>query len=267
MCWEATVRVDPTMIKGKWRDIFYRRGPDGKDVLDHVTPWQNNIITQPFTYLAAGLLAGDINFTGGIIYHAIGAGAPSWDTLLPSPTKFDTQLLAEVSRRIPDGTAYIKAGDGQAVSGSTTTIVDPSRVEGSALVGRFEPDSFFNGMTVTITAGTNAGESRTVSTYTQLTGTLVVAPAFPLPIDATSEYEFTPVISPTVTNVVRVTTTWPYGMPADPFNTDIREMGLFGGTATATANSGLLLDRITHAKISKTSTFKLVRVIDVTLRV
>jgi hypothetical protein len=264
---EGNVRVDPTMIKGMWRDIYYRKGPDGQDVLDHVTPWQHNIITQPFTYLAAGLLLGDPSFTGGILYHAIGAGAPSWDTLLPSPTKFDTQLFAEVNRRAPDGMAYIKAGSGTALSGSTTTIVDPSRVESCAIVGRFEPNSFFNGMTVSITAGTNAGESRTVSTYTQLTGTLVVAPAFPLPIDSTSVYEFTPVVSGTPTNVVRVTTTWPYGVPSDPFNTDIREMGLFGGTATATVNSGLLLDRITHAKISKTSTYKLVRVIDVTLRV
>lgn len=264
---EVNVRVDPTMIKGKWRDIFYRRGPDGRDVIEHVTPWQKNMITQPFTHLAAGLLTGDPSFTGGILYHAIGAGAPSWDTLLPDPTKFDTQLFAEVDRRIPDGMAYIKAGDGTAVSGSTTTIVDPSRVESCEIVGRFEPDSFFNGMTVNITAGTNAGVSRTVSTYTQLTGTLVVTPAFPLPIDVTSVYEFTPIISGTVTNVVRVTTTWPYGVPSDPFNTDIREMGLFGGTATAVANSGLLLDRITHAKISKTSVLKLVRVIDVTLRV
>jgi hypothetical protein len=238
------------MIKGKWRDTYYRRGPDGQDVLDHVTPWQHNIITQPFTYPAAGLLTGDLSFSGGILYHAIGAGAVSWDTLLPDPTKFDTQLYAEVDRRAPDGMAYIKAGDGQAVSGSTTTIVDPSRVSGTSLVGRFEPDDFFNGMTVNVTAGTNAGQSKVVSDYDQATGTITTA-AFPLPIDNTSVYEFTPIVSGTVTNVVRVTTTWPYGVPSDPFNTDIREMGLFGGTATATVNSGLLLDRITHAKMEK----------------
>lgn len=254
------------MIEGKWRDFIYERGPDGRDVLVQATPWQHNMITQPFTYLAAGLLKGEVNFTGGILYHAIGAGDPSWDLVLPDPTKFDTELFDEVSRRVPDGMAYIKSGSGIALSGSTTTIVDPSRVEGTALVGRFEPNDFFNGMSVTITAGTNVGQTRVVSDFVQSTGTITTA-SFPVAIDDTSEYEFVPITSVPVTNVVRVTTTWPYGVPLDPFNTDIREMGLFGGTATATAGSGLLLDRIIHAKIAKTNLNKLVRVIDVTLRV
>lgn len=261
------MHVDPTNIEGMWRDFIYRKGPDGQDVLVQVTPWKKNRITQPFTYLAAGLLLGEPSFTGGILQHAIGVGDASWDTSLPEPGKFDVALFDEVSRRVPDQVYYVKTGTGTALSGTLTTIVDPSRVSGGEIVGRCEPDDFFNTMTVTVTDGTNAGVSRVVSDYAQASGTITV-PAFPLPIDNTSVYEFTPVLSGTPTNVVEVTTIWDYGIPADPFNgVYIREMGLFGGTATATVDSGLMLDRITHARIWKDENVKLRRVIDVTLRV
>lgn len=256
-------------MRGIWRDEFYKRGEDGKDVLVKRTKPKHNIITQPFTTLVAMLLANDPSLTGGILYHAIGEGDAAWDTGgIPDPEWSDTKLLTELDRKVPDGISYIKYGDGTPQSGTVTTIVDPRRVVGSEIVGRFEPDDFFNGMEVEVIAGTNLGEIRTVADYTQTTGEIVVTVPFPAAIDATSLYEFIPEVSVAATNVIEIRTTWDYGNPSDIFNFKyIREQGLFGGNATATADSGFLLDRITHDRIAKDPTIKLIRFIDIILRV
>jgi hypothetical protein len=135
-------------------------------------------------------------------------------------------------------------------------------------VGRFEPDDFFNGMTVEIIAGTNLGESRIVADYVQTTGQITVTTPFPLPIDATSQYQFVPEVSVDPTNAIEVRTTWDYGTPTDTFNYKyIREQGLFGGDATITPDSGYMLDRVTHERIWKSPTQKVIRMIDLIARV
>lgn len=248
-------------FRGIWRDEMYEKGPNGEDVLVKKTSTKCNLITEPMTVLIAGLLLGEPSFLGGILYHAIGEGDASWDTGgIPDPTKYDTQLLNEVSRLTPDGISYIKFAEGTAEATSTvSTIIDTTR---------FEPDDFFNGMEIEIVAGTNLGEIRTVSDFTQSTGEFVVSVPFPAPIDATSEYQMIPEVSVDPTNVIEVKTTWDYGLPTDPFNFKyIREQGLFGGTATATVNSGLMADRITHERIWKSSVIKLIRMIDIILEV
>jgi hypothetical protein len=207
---------------------------------------------------------------GGILYHAVGEGDVIWDTTsIPVPTKWDTQLYAELDRKVPDGITYLKYGRGKALSGDTTTIVDPERSDPlECVIGRFEPDNFFAGMQLIITAGTNVGETRTVLSYTRSTGTIVVTVPFPLPIDNTSEYEFIGISSATPTNVLEVRTTWDYGLPTDPINFKyMREQGLFGGTATGIPNSGFMIDRITHSRIAKDPTIKCVRFIDIIVRV
>lgn len=255
-------------IKGIWRDEIYEKDENGVERLVR-TQTDHNLITQPFTILTAMLLANDPSLLGGVLYHAIGEGDSSWDTGgIPDPEWYDTQLLNELDRKVPDGISYIKYGEGTAQSGSVSAIVDPRRVESCELVGRFEPDDFFNGMVVEVIAGTNLGESRTVSDYTQLTGQISVATPFPLPIDATSQYQFVPEVSVDPTNAIEVRTTWDYGTPTDIFNFKyIREQGLFGGDATTTPSSGLLLDRINHERIWKSPTQKVVRMIDIILRV
>jgi hypothetical protein len=257
-------------LQGIWRDEIYKKGLNGEDVLVETIGPRHNIITQPFTNLLTALLLNDPAMTGGILYHAIGKGDPLWDTTaIPDPSKFDVQLLDELDRRAPDGITYIKYGNGKAVSGTTTTILDPERTDPIAcVIGRFEPDNFFNGMTLLVTAGTNVGESRIVMDYTQSTGEIVVTVPFPLPIDSTSEYEFTPISSASPTNALEVRTTWDYPLPSDPiaFNY-IREQGLFGGNATGAANSGFLIDRITHDRLWYDCTTKIVRFIDIISRV
>lgn len=254
--------------KGYYKDQIFEKDTDGADRLVD-TRESTNTITLPFTSLIAGLLLGDTSFYGGITYHAIGEGDSSWDISgIPQPNKLDTQLLDEINRRVPDGITYLKWGRGQALSGSLSTIVDPDRIAPEGVIGRFEPDHFFDGMTVRITAGTNAGEERTVTDYVQSTGTITVTPDFTSPIDLTSQYEFISEVSVSPTNTIEVRTTWDYGDPGDPYNFKyIREQGLFGGTATATANSGLMLDRITHERIYKAPTIKLCRFIVLTFRV
>lgn len=257
-------------IVGIWRDEIYHKDEKGNDVLAEASGPKCNMITLPMTQLLSALLANDPSMTGGILYHAVGAGDAAWDSIpTPPPSKFDTKLLAETSRLVPEGMTYLKFGVGTALSGTTTTIVDPDRSDPTyCSVGRFEQDGYFNGMTVLITAGTNAGESRTVIEYTQATGEIVVDTPFVNPIDATSEYEFVAISSATPTSVLEVRTTWDYGLPADPINfTYIREQGLFGGNATAAADSGYMIDRITNSRIWKDPTIKLVRFIDMIFRV
>lgn len=257
------------IVEGVWRDKVYKKSESGEDTLVE-TVTDHNLITQPITNLIIALLANDPSMLGGILYHAVGEGDAIWDTTsIPVPTKFDTQLLAELDRRAPDGITYMKYGRGTALSGTTTTIVDPERSDPlECVVGRFEPDGWYNGMQLIITAGTNVGETRTVLSYTRSTGTIVVTTPFPVAIDNTSQYEFVGISWATPTNVLEVRTTWDYGLPTDPINFKyFREQGLFGGTATSIPNSGFMLDRITHSRIAKDPTIKIVRFIDIIVRV
>ena len=256
-------------VDGIWRDEIWEKDENGVERLVSRSKRKHNLITQPFTVLVARLLANDPSLIGGVLYHAIGEGDASWDTSgIPNPEWYDTQLLTELDRKTPDGIAYLKWGEGLAQSGTATMIVDPRRLESCVLVGRFEPDDFFNGMDVEIVAGTNLGEIRTVADYVQSTGQIVVTAPFPVPIDNTSQYEFIPAVSVQPTSVIEVRTTWDYGTPSDPFNFKyIREQGLFGGNADATPNSGSMIDRVTHERIYKGPTVKLIRMVDIIVRV
>ncbi len=100
-----------------------------------------------------------------------------------------------------DGTTYNFATTlfdviGTADSGTATTLVD------NALTQAVD---FFNGMTLTITAGTNVGESRTITDFDADADTITVGSAFTAAIDNTSEYAISlegTVDSATATTVV-----------------------------------------------------------------
>ena len=255
--------------QGIWRDEVYQRQEDGSEILLSASKKRHNLITEPFTVLIPALLANDPGLSGGILYHAIGTGDETWDTSgIPQPNKFDRTLLNETSRLSPDGIVYLKWGEGKAHSGTATTIVDPSRIAEEGLVGRFEPDGFFIGMQVEIVSGTNVGETRQIIDYEQSLGRITVDTPFTAPIDSTSEYEFIPQVTTERTNVIEIRTSWDYGHPSDEFNfTYIREQGLFGGVATEDKDTGYMLDRITHERIWKDPTIRIVRFIDLVFKI
>lgn len=260
------VKTMSMKAEGIWWDKVYKKNKDGQVYLAEETPKRHNLLTEPYTKLVASFFAG--GSLNGIEQHAIGIGETAWDTSTPPATGLETTLFDEKHRQAPDGITFIKFGKGTAESGTIDTIVDSLRLLDGVSVGRFEPDDFFNGLTVDITAGTNNGESRTVSDYDQATGTITVSSSFTAPIDNTSVYEFQPVVSVSETNTIEVKTTLPFGIPADPFNgIDIREQGLFGGDATTTLDSGFMIDNIRHAKIFKDDSIQLIRFIRLSFRI
>lgn len=68
---------------------------------------------------------------------------------------------------------------GTADSGSTITLVHAALTQA---------DDFFNGMTLSITAGEASGESSVITDFVSATGTITVSPAFTTAIDSTSVY-------------------------------------------------------------------------------
>jgi len=89
-------------------------------------------------------------------------------------TGFSTTRMIRIS-----GTTVNEETTGTADSGTPTTLVD------SALT---QADDYWNGGFLAITAGTNAGEVRSVSDFVAGTDTVTVSVAFSNPIDATSVY-------------------------------------------------------------------------------
>lgn len=73
----------------------------------------------------------------------------------------------------------IAGASGTADSGSSTTLVDDALTQ---------DDDYWNGMILTIVAGTNIGESRNITDFVAATDTITVSPAFSAAIDATSQY-------------------------------------------------------------------------------
>ena len=69
---------------------------------------------------------------------------------------------------------------GTADSGSTTELIDDALVQATG---------YWIGALLTITAGTNAGESRIVSAFASATDKITVETAFTSPIDNTSVYK------------------------------------------------------------------------------
>lgn len=244
------------MIKGIWKDIYY----DSKDNIIGIEKGSNIWVESAMRFYM-GTATGQID--PATIYYACGEGLSSWDTTtpMPKPKVYQTTLTTEVLRKPVDSMTYMKIGSGTAQSGTLTEIYDPWRENPltSLYWGRFEPDSFFNGSEITITAGTNAGEVRNVVSYEQISGKITVDIAFPEACDDTTQYEFTPAASLGESNAIEFRTTLDYtDLTSGVY---LREQGLFGGTAAISVNSGYMLDCIHHAKIWKDGSVKIVRFI------
>lgn len=68
---------------------------------------------------------------------------------------------------------------GTATGGTTATLIDTKRKE---------DDNFWKGGTLEILSGTNVGQQRTITAFSQSTATMTVSPAFSGTIDTTSVY-------------------------------------------------------------------------------
>jgi hypothetical protein len=71
-------------------------------------------------------------------------------------------------------------------------------------------------------------------------------------------------VSATPTNILQIKVTFEETEPNVP-STFLREWGIFGGDASAAANSGLMLNRKVHVTYEKTNAVKIERVLKLTL--
>lgn len=95
-------------IKGEWRDQVIKKDPEtGEERLIEDTGWKSNQIVTNVQPLLAGLMANEVSFTGGILFHAQGRGNASFDVTLPTPSFSETSLRDEFFRKEPDSITFI----------------------------------------------------------------------------------------------------------------------------------------------------------------
>jgi len=136
---------DASRIKrpyGIWHDKIYKsefEGGKGKITLIKEIDWKSNLITEPMTRLLAGLMKNEGSFSGGILFHAVGEGLPSFDVTLPDPTFAQTTLVNEHFRKAPDSITFLDPGGTPTVTitnviRTTTTF---AFLDGPGLNGKF----------------------------------------------------------------------------------------------------------------------------------
>jgi hypothetical protein len=241
-------------IYGRIREDIFRKKPNGQEELVKRGRWSKNKIVDSAGKLIAGLLANYTGFTGGILYHAIGEGTAAWGPTPPEPGDSDDTLYSEDFRKQPATILFVEEVAGQADSGTNLVITTND-------LGSYVND-YFNGFLITITAGTNEGETRLVKDFRNLGATqeIEVDEAYTAPVDASTEFEIDePVAPPPLTDKIEIKTVFSFGDGTDGFY--IREQGLFGGDATAAVDSGVMINALRHPPIWKDSTVKIVRYI------
>lgn len=260
---------------GYFWDEVYEKGPDGEDVLVERTPLEHNQQVNSSIILVAGLLLGDLGFSGGIVQHAQGSGSATWDPGVgPTPAVTDTQLLAEQGRRAPDTIIYVNVSAGVSPGGAPT--LPPAAL--STLLVAFDggapqtvtfagtettPTLVAAAITAQVTGGkgvvNGANIDVTSNTIGPLSQTIVSGGSALVAIGQTAG-TYTGTITPLAPGVrsatIQVRTTYDY---TDLVGVTIREQGLFGGTATSTANSGYMWNAIRQVARFKSGAIKLVR--------
>ncbi len=264
-------------IDGWAWDEVYEKGPDGKDVLVERTRVVHNLQVDNSIILVAGLLAGDLGFTGGITWHAQGSGSPSWDPGMgPAPSPTDTQLVSEQGRKQPDFIIYCTVTAG--VSPGSAPTLPPGA--GSTLFVAFDGGTV---QTVTFAGTENTTALVEAAINGQVTGGTASINPISHDIDISSNTvgpqsevvisggsaltaigqtagtyygTLTPLGVGMRGTTIQVQTTYDYG---DLIGVTIREQGLFGGNATSALNSGYMFNEIRQVARYKSGAVKLVR--------
>jgi hypothetical protein len=100
-------------LRGQWRDQVIQKDPEtGEERLIEDTGWKSNQIVTNVQPLLAGLMANEVSFTGGILFHAQGRGNASFDITLPTPSFSETTLRDEFFRKEPDSITFIDEDTG-----------------------------------------------------------------------------------------------------------------------------------------------------------
>ena len=163
-------------MTGQITDRIFKNGVLVEERVGH------NLVVNTALNLIMALLKRQSGYSG-IQYWAVGSGASSWDSGLPSPTAGDTRLTAEIGR----------------------VAISPSEIV------------FLNGNLQ---------------------------------------------VSSTPTNIIQITHT--FGV--NDCNGKWREFGIFGGNATASANSGIMINKRHHSVITKTTDMTIERIMRFTIK-
>lgn len=142
-----------------------------------------NASTGEMTYALTATHTG----THDINYKAV------WEYVVDGVTYYETQLFDVVksilSIPITDDDLFAeleslrkvnKQATGTATGGTTSTLIDTSK--------RKESDDYWKGGVIEILSGTNIGQTRPITSFSQTTSTITVSPDFGSAIDATSIY-------------------------------------------------------------------------------
>lgn len=162
-------------MTGESIDRIFKNGKLIEEVVSH------NLVVNSFLNLVMCLLKNQVNYTG-LQYWAVGSGASSWDSNMPTPDVSATRLTSEIGRVALSSSDFAFLNSDYEVSNTPTNILQVSHI--------FE-ESDCNGV-------------------------------------------------------------W-------------REFGLFGGNATSTLNSGIMINKRHHAIITKTEDMTIERIMRFTL--
>ena len=162
-------------MTGQSIDRIYKNGVLVEEVVSH------NLVVNSFLNLVMCLLKNQVGYSG-IQYWAVGSGATSWDTNMPTPDIEATRLTSEIGRA--------------PISASDIKFLD--------------------------------------SNYDEVS---------------------------TPTNIIQVS----HIFGSNECNGVWREFGIFGGNATTTANSGIMINKRHHSIITKTEEMTVERIMRFTL--
>jgi len=262
----------PQMIKGVFRAVVIRNTPNGVEVT-HLPPKRNNLMWNGALLLASWAIGAEtadpcpVPLYRGLLYHAFGRGDAGWDTGgTPQASVIDTTLADEVFRTAI-GTPissiyYVRYGygsfrflaDPSDPNEGVTYVLDPYRYEGGNLVGRYEPDNWFQGYQFTVVSGTHAGAEIDIDAYDFATGRIDFDGSLSAQLDETDVFVLgdhgLPAYDSGPTNYVEIHTVLEMTQ-SEVNDMYLREHALFGGVDAPDPNTGMMYNVIRHDRIWK----------------
>jgi len=264
--------VAPQMCRGIFRAVVIRDTPEGR-VVTHL-PRKTNRLMWKGAHLLAALLVGEetldpcpVPVYRGLLYHAFGVGDPNWDTGgIPLPDVTDTTLVDEVFRTAIDtpisSLNCVRYGYGSFRFFSDpvdpdeglTYVLDPYRLEGGDLVGRYEEDDWFNTYQFTVISGTHIGAEIDILDYDQATGRIDFDGTLAAQLDETDVFVLgdhgIPAWDAGPTNVLEIHTTLEKTQ-TEVNDNYLREHALFGAITAPDPDTGWMYNAIRHDPIWK----------------